>query len=107
MYGDGRGVAQDDAQAVAWYRKAAEQGDAAAQNNLGWMTSTAVAWRKTTRRPWLDTARRRSRAKPLAKTISVRCTKDGHGVAQDDAQAVEWYARRRSKATPLAKTVSV
>jgi TPR repeat protein len=25
------------AEAVKWYRKAAEQGDADAQNNLGWM----------------------------------------------------------------------
>jgi uncharacterized protein len=33
----GQGVPQDDAQAVAWYRKAAEQGYAAAQVNLGVM----------------------------------------------------------------------
>ena len=31
------GVSQDDGEAVKWYRLAAEQGDAAAQNNLGWM----------------------------------------------------------------------
>ena len=37
MYDNGRGVAQDDTQAVAWYRKAAEQGDANAQHRLGWM----------------------------------------------------------------------
>jgi uncharacterized protein len=35
MYADGRGVTQDDGQAVSWFRKAAEQGDAVAQNNLG------------------------------------------------------------------------
>ena len=35
MYAIGRGVAQDDQQAVTWYRKAAEQGDADAQYNLG------------------------------------------------------------------------
>ena len=37
MYTNGRGVAQDDKQAVAWYRKAAEQGYARAQYNLGVM----------------------------------------------------------------------
>ena len=37
MYANGRGVRQDDAQAVQWYRKAAEQGDAEAQFNLGVM----------------------------------------------------------------------
>ena len=34
MYLLGKGVPQDDKQAVTWYRKAAEQGYAKAQNNL-------------------------------------------------------------------------
>ncbi|MFQ2690164.1 tetratricopeptide repeat protein, partial [Aeromonas caviae] len=33
----GKGVAQDDKQAVTWFRKAAEQGDAKAQGLLGIM----------------------------------------------------------------------
>ena len=37
MYENGRGVPQNDAEAVKWYRKAAEQGLASAQNNLGLM----------------------------------------------------------------------
>jgi len=35
LYDNGYGVPRDDARAVAWYRKAAEQGNAAAQYNLG------------------------------------------------------------------------
>jgi TPR repeat protein len=35
MYEDGRGVAKDVAQAVAWYRKAAEKGYAPAMGFLG------------------------------------------------------------------------
>ncbi|WP_246828616.1 tetratricopeptide repeat protein, partial [Neisseria sp. HMSC31F04] len=35
MYVIGRGVRQDDAEAVRWYRQAAEQGFAPAQNLLG------------------------------------------------------------------------
>jgi len=35
MYGEGRGVPQDYAEAARWYRRAAEQGDAQAQYNLG------------------------------------------------------------------------
>ena len=35
MYLDGRGVKQDYAQAAQWYRKAADQGNARAQYNLG------------------------------------------------------------------------
>jgi TPR repeat protein len=34
MYEDGRGVPQNDAEAVQWYRKAAEQGHAKARANL-------------------------------------------------------------------------
>jgi TPR repeat protein len=37
MYGDGTGVPKDEQQAVFWYRKAADQGDAVAQYNLGVM----------------------------------------------------------------------
>ena len=37
MYDNGEGVPQDDAKAVKWYRKAAEQGNADAQFFLGFM----------------------------------------------------------------------
>ena len=37
MYENGQGVAQDDNQAVYWLPKAAEQGNASAQSNLGIM----------------------------------------------------------------------
>ena len=40
MYANGEGVPQDDAQATAWYRKAADQGLARAQFNLGGMYAT-------------------------------------------------------------------
>ena len=37
MYDYGQGVAQDYKEALKWYRLSAEQGDALAQFNLGWM----------------------------------------------------------------------
>jgi TPR repeat protein len=56
MYEDGKGVTRDLEQAVSWYQKAAEQGNAVAQNNLGLMylngsgvkkdSSQAVYWLK-------------------------------------------------------------
>src|SRR4051794_32521432 len=39
MYARGQGVPRDDALAVKWYRVAADQGHALAQNNLGVMHS--------------------------------------------------------------------
>jgi hypothetical protein len=35
MFAQGRGVAQSDAKAARWFRKAADQGNAGAQYNLG------------------------------------------------------------------------
>ena len=37
MYSHGRGVPQDDQEAVKWYRRAAEQGEDSAQYNLASM----------------------------------------------------------------------
>ena len=37
MYDNGRGVLQNHKEAVKWYRKAADQGIANAQSNLGLM----------------------------------------------------------------------
>jgi Sel1 repeat-containing protein len=37
MYGNGRGVPRDDAQAVEWYRHSADQRNAFGQAALGWM----------------------------------------------------------------------
>ena len=63
---EGRGgLAQDEAEAVRWYRKAAEQGDAAAQYNLGWMYERAgAAGARTRPRRCGGTARPPSRATP-------------------------------------------
>jgi len=54
MYDNGQGVEQDFKEAVKWYQKAADQGAATAQNNLGVMYAngrgvelnyvTAYAW---------------------------------------------------------------
>ena len=43
----GQGVPQDYAEAVKWYRLAAEQGNADAQYNLGRCTEMAKAYHKT------------------------------------------------------------
>ncbi len=39
MLANGDGVPVDDAEAVLWYRMAAEQGEARVQYNLSWMLS--------------------------------------------------------------------
>jgi TPR repeat protein len=42
MFNKGKGVAQDFVEAVNWYKLAAGQGDADAQNNLGAMYAKGI-----------------------------------------------------------------
>ena len=72
MYADGRGVAKDDAQAVAWYRKAADQGNRRrpVQPRLD-VPRTAAAWPRTTPRPWPGIARPPTRDSPSRRTASA------------------------------------
>ena len=58
MYADGQGVPQDFAEAVKWYRLAAEQGIAPAQNNLGnrYAISQGVPQDYVTAHMWFDLA---------------------------------------------------
>ena len=93
MYSHGKGVPQDYAEAVMWYRKAAEQGYAKAQWNLGYMYqygqgvqqdyAEAVRWyRKAAEQGY-------SRAQTNLGVMYY----NGKGVPQDYAEAVKWYLK--------------
>jgi TPR repeat protein len=43
MYADGNSVPQNDAEAIKWWRLAAEQGQAGAQHNLGYMYQSGTS----------------------------------------------------------------
>ena len=57
MFENGRGVAQDNSQAVRWYRKAADQGNAFAQVDL-------------------DRLKMNAQATPYPVTVNVQATPD-------------------------------
>ena len=91
MYDNGRGVPQDNAQAVIWYRKAADKGYAAAQFNLGLMYddgrgvpqdyAQAVAW-----------YRKAAEQGDAAAQFDLGVMYDnGHGVPQDYVEAHMWF----------------
>ena len=93
MYAEGKGIAQDDAEAVKWYCKSAEQGDADAQYNLGYVYqygkgvvldyAVAVNWyRKAAEQGDAD-----------AQNNLGWMYEEGKGIAQDDAEAVKWYRK--------------
>ena len=92
MYADGQGVPQDDVEAVRWFRLAADQGDADAQGNLGFMYADGrgVAQDDVEAVRWYRLAADQGDANGqygLGKTYA-----DGRGgLAQDDVTAYMWY----------------
>jgi TPR repeat protein len=91
MYYYGKGVAQDDTQAVYWYRQAAQQRHANGQYNLGWMyrKGKGVAQNDTQAVYWYRQAAKQGHAK--GQTNLGFMYEKGKGVAQNDNQAIHWY----------------
>ena len=91
MYANGRGVIQDDKQAVKWYRLAAEQGDARAQADLGVMyrygngvmqdDKEAVKWYRLSA----------EQGDAMAQVNLGNMHRKGEGVLQDKVYAHMWY----------------
>jgi TPR repeat protein len=93
MYYNGTGVAQDYKQAHTWYLKAAEQGDADAQNALGVMYQEGhgVARNMKDAIAWYKKAAERGHAK--AQTNLGNLYAAGKDISQDYAQAFELYKK--------------
>ena len=93
MYYSGHGVSKDYAEAVKWYRKAAEQGYALAQNSLGNMYkngqgvtqdySEAVKWYRQAA----------EQGNPASQTTLGNLYHNGLGVTKDYVEAVKWYSK--------------
>jgi len=90
---EGRSMTQDYTEAVKWYRKAADQGNAAAQLNLGLccynghgMTqdyAEAMKW-------WCKSA---DQGNAYAQYNLGLCYANGQGVTQDYTEAVKWWCK--------------
>lgn len=92
-YDKGKGVEQDDAQAVYWYRKSAEQGHAQGQNNLGvfYRDGRGVAKDYEQAIYWLRKSAEQGRAQGqnnLGYMYNL-----GLGVQKDYVMAVYWYRK--------------
>ena len=90
MYADGRGVPQDDAEAIQWYRLAAEQGDASAQFNLGLMydNGRGVPQDDAEAIQWYRLAAEQGYAS--AQNNLGLMYMNGEGVPQDNVEAHMW-----------------
>ena len=91
MYAKGEGVPKDDAEAVRWYRLAAEQGLANAQLNLGaaYTNGEGVPRDDAEAVKWYRLAADQGHA-PAQFNLGIMYAK-GEGVLKDNAEAVRWY----------------
>ncbi len=93
LYASGSGTAQDQETAVAWYRKAAEQGNAPGQNNLARMYALGYGVNRDFSQAieWYTKAAENGSA--VAQTNLGGLFYLGRGVARDYAKAAMWYRR--------------
>ena len=95
MYADGEGVKQDYGEAVKWYRMAAEQGLALAQNNMGFMYANGRGVPKdfAAAHMWLTLAA--AQGEPNAqKTRDIVIKLMTHGqIEEANLMAREWKAK--------------
>jgi TPR repeat protein len=101
MYGEG--VAKDPVEAVKWYRKAAEQGIAEAQNNLGvcFMNGEGVAKDPVEAVKWYRKAAEQGHAN--AQNNLGECFMNGQGVAKDLEEAAKWFQKATDQGYTNAK----
>ena len=91
LYNTGRGVPQDYAEAVRWFRKAAAQGNARAQNYLGllYRKGEGVPQDYSEAVEWYRRAAEQGNAK--AQNNLGNTYRKGEGVAQDYVLAHMWF----------------
>jgi hypothetical protein len=95
----GRGVPQDRAQAAAWYRKAAEQGDPRAQFNLGLMYRYGPGYSPNLDR-WVEAfGLAPGHASPKAQSSPAAKYNPGSGIPKDYIEAHKWMSLAAARAT--------
>jgi uncharacterized protein len=92
MYHDGKGVTQDDEEALKWLRKSANQGYATGQDNLGlmYLNGMGVPQDGNEAALWFRKAADQGYG-PAQNNIGVAYDK-GIGVPQDYIQAYVWFS---------------
>jgi TPR repeat protein len=100
----GEGVLQDFVQAVAWYRKAANQGDADAQFNLGesYRNGQGVSQDYAQAAAWYRKAAEQGDS--LAQVNLGVLYDHGQGVRKDYKQAAAWYRKAAEQGNPRAQS---
>ena len=105
IYYNGNGVPQDYAEAVAWYRKAPEQGDMKAQHNLGNMYyygkgvpqdyAEAVKWYRKSA----------EQGDSYAQNNLGNMYYNGEGLQQNYSEAMRWYLKAAAQGEKYAQHI--
>ena len=93
MYEFGEGVPENDAEAVKWYRKAADQGHAKAQSNLGVMyyNGDGVPENHVRAYVWLSMAKTQGDEKAKKGVEALKNLMTKQQIAQAQALATKCY----------------
>ena len=104
-YSFGYGVAKDEAEAVKWYRKSAEQGDASAQYNLGvkYDNGRGVAKDEAEAVKWYRKAAEQGYADAQLNLGAMYYNGRG-GLTEDKAKAAEWYKKAADQGEAIAQS---
>jgi TonB family protein len=104
MYAGGAaGLPNDDGQAASWFRKAADQGHAAAQKMLGdfYIKGRGVAENETEAFRWMKMSAEQGNA-DAQYSVGLLFEK-GAGTPKDDSHAYEWYKKAAERGISAAQ----
>jgi len=103
LYERGQGVPKDRAKAAAWYRRAADQGFALAQSNLGneYDTGRGVSLDYAAAAAWFRRAA--DQGLSSAQYNLGLLYEAGRGVPKDDAEASAWLRKSADQGDPYAQ----
>ena len=102
-YAVGDGVPQDDAEAVRWYRLAADQGDALAQGNLGVMYATGRGIQQDDAEATRWFRRAADQSNPDGQVRLGVMYASGRGVPEDHAEAARLFRLAADQGNALAQ----
>ncbi|MGK5091386.1 tetratricopeptide repeat protein [Deltaproteobacteria bacterium TL4] len=105
IYRKGYGLDRNDAQAVFWWQRSAEQGNEKAQNRLGFMFDHGLGVKEDDRQAaaWYQKAATQGLA--VAQFNLASMYRKGYGVSQDLGKAQQLYQQAASRGNKDAKEV--
>ncbi len=103
MYSEGLGVQKNLTEAIKWYRKAADQGDALAQNNLGRCYMNGEGLPKDPYEAVLWYRKAAEHGLSVAQNALGSCYMTGLGLEKDPYEAVLWYRKAAEHGLEIAQ----